>query len=263
MFVRDMFRNESWWFLIRLLIVIILALNIFEYIRNYLSRPDIITFESKEGAKFPGFVICPGFTNKPTQTTPQFSIMCGKTVQIAPDMLSESANFIDPKCSTLFMQENECLKFRPENIQDDFDQDSENRFNKTFMFFEIIPEIPSIEEIPLFYTISFDYYQNYDADYSLVDTNHLIEYDIFPINTGRLNIVEYSLFIRKIFGIKFVRPDISSLEIKTDIKVIPRSNEPPPTQFVILPKTPHFIRETHEDRNISTIINIYQEIYLI
>lgn len=179
-------------------------------------------------------------------------------------------NITDNDCSSLISKaENGCLRFQPDdkyvdsiNEKDDnaaYNEDFGNGeiplqslgFNQSLLFFNIQPNIQS--EIPSFYTLYFEDYLHQETDsepvrYSVKDLdNYFIEYTNILINSGQKNIIEYSINTHKVFsssliGLLNIVPDLFTMEIKYNTKYI-QSKE---TQFILLPKLPHFFRQEIE-----------------
>ncbi|PKY39553.1 hypothetical protein RhiirA4_525989 [Rhizophagus irregularis] len=334
MFARDAIfpnqRHEPWWF--RLLrrtsaIILVLAVIAYGYVQllnlvSFVKSPNIVTLESKKGGGFPGFVICPGslspaFINKLNNTEipqaePQFSITCGKSKKVGPEILSENMNYTDSKCSSsILSEENGCLRIPAENIAvyeedsnfsydnanyngnnediednednidnaniDDSFQDpkvSSNGLNRTFIFYNIKPNIPPIEEdtlssidLPNFYTVYFDDLQTVEHGRFTIGSpdTKFVEYNSVPIIKGQRNILEYSILIHRVFSTNLmgqldIRPDVFSMEFKVDTRLIPlKRQSSDETQLVIVPKNPHYFRteiEKYEYQTISLVSNL-------
>ncbi|PKC68352.1 hypothetical protein RhiirA1_417010 [Rhizophagus irregularis] len=334
MFARDAIfpnqRHEPWWF--RLLrrtsaIILVLAVIAYGYVQllnlvSFVKSPNIVTLESKKGGGFPGFVICPGslspaFINKLNSTEipqaePQFSITCGKSKKVGPEILSENMNYTDSKCSSsILSEENGCLRIPAENIAvyeedsnfsydnanyngnnediednednidnaniDDSFQDpkvSSNGLNRTFIFYNIKPNIPPIEEdtlssidLPNFYTVYFDDLQTVEHGRFTIGSpdTKFVEYNSVPIIKGQRNILEYSILIHRVFSTNLmgqldIRPDVFSMEFKVDTRLIPlKRQSSDETQLVIVPKNPHYFRteiEKYEYQTISLVSNL-------
>ncbi|CAB4494249.1 hypothetical protein RhiirA5_497670 [Rhizophagus irregularis] len=289
MFFRDaIFRNkrneEPWWFstlrrtiaLSLIFLLLIYGLSRLKDVAAFLNSPNILIVEHKNVANFPGFIICPESSSpkfildNESQVDPQFSITCGFSTIIGPEILSENMNITDNDCSSLISKaENGCLRFQPDdkyvdsiNEKDDnaaYNEDFGNGeiplqslgFNQSLLFFNIQPNIQS--EIPSFYTLYFEDYLHQETDsepvrYSVKDLdNYFIEYTNILINSGQKNIIEYSINTHKVFsssliGLLNIVPDLFTMEIKYNTKYI-QSKE---TQFILLPKLPHFFRQEIE-----------------
>jgi hypothetical protein len=194
-----------------------------------------------------------------------------------PEMLSDNINTTDANCAKeSFVPENGCLKFRQKYIAENSDGyapiDDPNieqlilqGSNRTFMFFSIKP-ISNESVQPLFYTIYFEQYKHSDnTNYTINSDNEIFEYNMFPITMGQKTVLEYSVTVHKAFSNPIMgqlnsRPDNSSVEIQADIRMVQKnSNDPLETQFVIIPKMPHYLREEiekYEYHPISAISNL-------
>ncbi|CAB4425021.1 unnamed protein product [Rhizophagus irregularis] len=271
MFARDAIfpnqRHELWWFrLLRRTSAIILVLAVIAY-----------------GWRFSCLSWClPAFINKLNNTEvpqaePQFSITCGRFKKMGPEILSE---IMDSKCSSLILPEDGCLKIPAENIavyedvsfsydnanyngnnEDNMDNANINDsfqdpkvssygLNRTFIFYNIKPNIPSIEEdtlssfdLPNYYTVYFDDLQT-------------VEHGRFTIGSPDTKFVEYN----SVPIIKDIRPDVFSMEFKVDTRLIPlKRQSSDETHLVIVPKNPHYFRteiEKYEYQTISLVSNL-------
>ncbi|CAG8452180.1 5568_t:CDS:2 [Rhizophagus irregularis] len=276
--------KKPWWFstlrrtiaLSLIFLLLIYGLSRLKDVAAFLNSPNILIVEHKNVANFPGFIICPESSSpkfildNESQVDPQFSITCGFSTIIGPEILSENMNITDNDCSSLISKaENGCLRFQPDdkyvdsiNEKDDnaaYNEDFGNGeiplqslgFNQSLLFFNIQPNIQS--EIPSFYTLYFEDYLHQETDsepvrYSVKDLdNYFIEYTNILINSGQKNIIEYSINTHKVFsssliGLLNIVPDLFTMEIKYNTKYI-QSKE---TQFILLPKLPHFFRQEIE-----------------
>ncbi|GBB99470.1 hypothetical protein RclHR1_03530017 [Rhizophagus clarus] len=262
------------------IMIFLYGISQFKNIKNFLYTPNIVIVELKNGVNFPGFVICPESVNPkfPTgnesqiesQIEPQFSITCGYSKVTGPEVLSENTNNIDDKCTSLISKaENGCLRYLPDDkyiTEDDgnvtYSDNEDNTpipinsfgFNQTFMFFNIKPNIQT--DTSSFYTLYFEnYIHQEDGEiirYSDDDDNkYYIEYNNIIIDPVQRNIIEYSIDIHRVFstgliGLLNIVPDLYSMEIKVDIKNMPRKQQTTETQFVLLPKIPHYLRQEIE-----------------
>ncbi|RIA92955.1 hypothetical protein C1645_820026 [Glomus cerebriforme] len=263
---------------------------------NFLNKPNILVVESKNYVNFPGFIICPklispDFTNQTNQppVEPQFSITCGNySVSLGHELISDSTNITDNQCNSLISKEaNGCLSFRPgykylnsNDIIDESDDGNGNGNNerssrlsglfKTFLFFNIKSNV-QIKD-PSYYSLYFIEYNNIDdngikSDFSITASSETytypIEFNVFPIYMNKRTILEYSVFINKSYNTSLIGqfnapPDFITMEIDSDITRIPiqQNNE---TQFILLPKMPHFMRqeiEKFEYQPMTVIANL-------
>ncbi|GBB99471.1 hypothetical protein RclHR1_03530018 [Rhizophagus clarus] len=272
MFARDAIfnneRHEPWWFrLLRRTSAIVLVLAVVAYgsfqllnLLSFVDAPNIVIIESKSGLSFPGFIICPGslspaFVNKFNNTEvphadPQFSMSCGKSTKVGPEVLSENANYTETKCGSLILaEENGCLRVPPENVtnyddsfgyyssSDDYGDNGSNGnnsnndnsnsnnvdtstkgptdgVNKTFIFYDIKSNVLTPVDLPTFYTVYFDTLGTYDYGYfSIGKDNKYVEYNNFPIIMGHRNILEFSISVHRVFSTNLM----GQLDIRPDV----------------------------------------------
>ncbi|CAI2181971.1 7172_t:CDS:2, partial [Funneliformis geosporum] len=247
----------------------------------FINTANIVMIEPKTNISFPGFVICPESNvpkfidptiEKDIFIDPPFSITCGKSTGMESMLLKENAEFTQPLCNKFIQKSsNGCYKFRPKKEErnmygrEEYEDNKlrERETNKPFVYFNILPKDGlTPDEIPIFYTIYFDQYNDTEKDYSAENyTGNFFQYYMQTIATGERTILEFSVLIHRYFSTVLMgqlssRPDNTSVEISVNQKFIPLrrrfSNGQLKTQFVIMPAK-RYMREEMENYEYQPI----------